>query len=107
MGDVSSPAAAATAAPAQDDDSKQDVDQGRVKRLNPIKAKQLEDRAAELEAESTELECEIAALETDLQGFVSAEETRRQMDLLAAKKSRLEVVLDEWERVSLQLEEAR
>jgi len=107
VGDVSSPAAAATAAPAQDDDSKQDVDQGRVKRLNPIKAKQLEDRAAELEAESTELECEIAALETDLQGFVSAEETRRQMDLLAAKKSRLEVVLDEWERVSLQLEEAR
>jgi ATP-binding cassette subfamily F protein 3 len=107
VGDVSSPAAAATAAPAHDDDSKQDVDQGRVKRLNPIKAKQLEDRAAELEAESTGLECEIAALETDLQGFVSAEETRRQMDLLAAKKSRLEVVLDEWERVSLQLEEAR
>jgi ATP-binding cassette subfamily F protein 3 len=105
---VASPAAAAAApAPAQDDDSKQDSDQGRVKRLNPIKAKQLEDRAAELEAESTELESEIAALETDLQGFVSAEETKRQMDLLAAKKSDLEEVLAEWERVSLQLEEAR
>jgi ATP-binding cassette, subfamily F, member 3 len=105
--DVASPASAASATPAQDDDSKQDSDQGRVKRLNPIKAKQLEDRAAELEAESTELESEIAALETDLQGFVSAEETRRQMDLLAAKKSDLEEVLDEWERISLQLEEAR
>ena len=105
--DVTSPAAAAAATPAQDDDSKQDVDLGRIKRLNPIKAKQLEDRAADLEAESTELESEIAALETDLQGFVSAEETRRQMDLLVEKKSRLEEVLDEWERVSLQLEEAR
>jgi ATP-binding cassette subfamily F protein 3 len=104
--DAVSPAAA-TVAPALDDDSKQDADQGRVKRLNPIKAKQLEDRAAELEAESTELESEIAALETDLQGFVSAEETKRQMDLLAAKKSDLEEVLAEWERVSLQLEEAR
>jgi ATP-binding cassette subfamily F protein 3 len=103
---VASPAAA-TATSAQDDDSKQDADQGRVKRLNPIKAKQLEDRAAELEAESTELEFEIASLETDLQGFVSAEETKRQMDLLAAKKSDLEEVLAEWERVSLQLEEAR
>jgi len=104
--DVASPAAVA-ATSAQDDDSKQDADQGRVKRLNPIKAKQLEDRAAELEAESTELEFEIASLETDLQGFVSAEETKRQMDLLAAKKSDLEEVLTEWERVSLQLEEAR
>jgi hypothetical protein len=53
------------------------------------------------------LESEIFTLETDLQGFVSVEETRRQMDLLAAKKSRHDDVLAEWERVSLQLEEAR
>jgi hypothetical protein len=45
-------------------------------------------------------------LETDLQGFVSVEETRRQMDLLASKKCRHDEVLAEWERVSLQLEEA-
>jgi ATP-binding cassette subfamily F protein 3 len=106
-GDAATPAVAANAAPAPDDDSKQESDSGRVKRLNPIKAKQLEDRAAVLEAESTQLESEIFALETDLQGFVSVEETRRQMDLLAAKKSRHDEVLAEWERVSLQLEEAR
>ena len=106
-GDIAAPAVAANAAPAPDDDSKQESDPGRVKRLNPIRAKQLEDRAAELEAESTQLESEIFTLETDLQGFVSVEETRRQMDLLAAKKSRHDDVLAEWERVSLQLEEAR
>jgi ATP-binding cassette, subfamily F, member 3 len=106
-GDAASPAAPAAAAASPEDDSKQDSDPGRVKRLNPIKAKQLEDRAAELEAESTQLESEISELETDLQGFVSVEETRRQMDMLAAKKSRHDEVLAEWERVSLQLEEAR
>ena len=89
------------------DFSKPEPDAGRAKRLNPIKAKQLEDRASELEAESTGLESEIAALETALQDFVSAEETRRQMDLLADKKARLEEVLADWEQVSLQLEEAR
>jgi ATP-binding cassette subfamily F protein 3 len=90
-----------------DDDSKQEPDSGRARRLNPIKVKQLEDRAAELEAESAELESEIAALETALQGFVSAEETKRQMDLLAEKKSRLDEVLGEWERIGLQLEESK
>jgi ATP-binding cassette subfamily F protein 3 len=106
-GDTATPAVAANTAPSSDDDSKQESDPGRAKRLNPIKAKQLEDRAAELEAESTQLESEISTLETDLQGFVSVEETRRQMDLLAAKKVRHDEVLAEWERVSLQLEEAR
>jgi ATP-binding cassette subfamily F protein 3 len=99
--------AAASAAPAQEDTSKQESDAGRTKRLNPIKVKQLEDRAAELEAESEQLESEIAELETALQGFVSAEETKRQMDELAEKKTRLDGVLADWEQVSLQLEEAR
>lgn len=98
--------ASAGSSTAPDDDSKQEPDSGRAKRLNPIKVKQLEDRAAELEAESAELESEIAALETALQGFVSAEETKRQMDLLAEKKSHLDEVLGEWERIGLQLEES-
>jgi ATP-binding cassette subfamily F protein 3 len=106
-GSAASSTAAASAAPAQDDASKQESDSGRVKRLNPIKVKQLEDRAAELEAESEQLESEIAELETALQGFVSAEETKRQMDELAGKKARLDEVLADWEQVSLQLEEAR
>ena len=106
-GSAASPASTANADLSADDSSKQESDSGRVKRLNPIKAKQLEDRASELEIESTELESEIAALETALQGFVSAEETKRQMDLLAEKKARLDEVLAEWEQIGLQLEEAR
>jgi ATP-binding cassette subfamily F protein 3 len=98
---------AANDAPAPDANPEEPPDSGRVKRLNPIKAKQLEDRAAELEAESTLLESEISELEKDLQGYVSAEETRRQMDLLASRKSHLDEVLSEWEQVSLQLEEPR
>ena len=101
-----SAAIAANAPAVQEDPSKQESELGRARRLNPIKAKQLEDRASELEDESTTLESEIATLETALQGFVSSEETRRQMDLLADKKVRLDEALAAWEQVSLQLEES-
>src|SRR6266699_2540693 len=46
-----------------------------AKRLNPIKRKQMEDRAQELEQEISGLESAIAACEHSLQNFVSAEET--------------------------------
>lgn len=101
-----SAAIAANAPAVQEDPSKQESELGRARRLNPIKAKQLEDRASELEEDSTNLESEIVGLETALQGFVSPEETRRQMDLLAAKKDRLDEVLAAWEQVSQQLEES-
>ena len=101
-----SAAIAANAPAVQEDPSQQESELGRARRLNPIKAKQLEDRASELEEESTNLESEIVGLETALQGFVSPEETRRQMDLLAAKKGRLDEVLAAWEQVSQQLEES-
>jgi len=98
---------ASNGASATPDSARPDADPGRSKRLNPIKVKQLEDRAAALESESSELEAEIGELETALQGFVSAEETRRQMDLLAEKRARLDEVLAEWEQIGLQLEESR
>ena len=94
-------------APSLDDVPRGEADEGRARRLNPIKLKQLEDRAAELENESAKLEAAIAQLETGLQSYTSAEETRRQMELLAESRARLAEVLAEWERVSAQLEEAR
>ncbi|MGD0577903.1 MAG: ABC-F family ATP-binding cassette domain-containing protein [Bryobacteraceae bacterium] len=100
-------AAAAVQAPSLDDVPRGEAEETRPRRLNPIKLKQLEDRAAELESESAKLEAAIAQLETDLQDFISAEETRRQMELLAESRARLDEVLVEWERVSAQLEEAR
>ncbi len=100
-----SPATAQT--PPLDDVPRGDVDAARPRRLNPIKQKHLEDRAAGLENESAQLEAAIAQLETELQGFISAEETRRRMELLAESRARLAGVLAEWELVSAQLEEAR
>ncbi|MGC4051049.1 MAG: hypothetical protein QM757_16925 [Paludibaculum sp.] len=77
------------------------------KRLNPLKVKQLEDKAAKLEAKSMELEAEIGQLEQALQDFVNAEETRRQMELLDQRRKQLNQVLAEWESVSLEIEEVR
>jgi ATP-binding cassette subfamily F protein 3 len=94
-------------APSLDDVPRGEADEGRARRLNPIKLKQLQDRAAELENESAKLEAAIAQLETGLQSYTSVEETRRQMELLAESRARLAEVLGEWERVSAQLEEAR
>ncbi len=78
-----------------------------AKRLNPLKTKQLEQRASALEMRAAELEEIIARLETELQSFVSAEETRRQMETLDAARTQLNTALEEWEQVSTELEETR
>jgi ATP-binding cassette subfamily F protein 3 len=78
-----------------------------AKRINPIKLKQLTERAAWLEARSAELEGEIASLEAALLNFVGAEQAMTQSQQLEAFRSELESVLAEWERTSLQIEEAR
>jgi ATP-binding cassette subfamily F protein 3 len=77
------------------------------KRLNPQKMKQLEERAAALEEEAGRMEAQVAELEVALQGFSSAEETRKLMETLAQKRARLERVLGEWEEVANQIEENR
>jgi len=77
---------------------------GKTRRVNPMRMKQLEDKAAALEARSQSLETEIAALEEQLQNFVSADETKRQMDLLDARRQELDAVLAEWEQVSTEIE---
>ncbi|WP_321473198.1 ribosomal protection-like ABC-F family protein [uncultured Paludibaculum sp.] len=101
-----SPVVAATPEPVAEDPAAQKVE-SKNKRLNPLKVKQLEDKAAKLEARSMDLESEIAQLEQALQDFVNAEETRRQMELLDQRRKQLDVVLAEWEQVSLEIEEVR
>jgi ATP-binding cassette subfamily F protein 3 len=83
------------------------ADSGKTRRLNPMKVKQLEDKAAKLEGRSVAIEARIAELEVALQGFVSAEETKRQMDELEQLRGELESVLGEWEQVSMEIEEAK
>ncbi len=83
----------------------QDQDEAKPQEVNPIKVKQMEDRLSALEAESERLEVEIAELEEALQSFVNASETARQMGLLEEKRARLAGALEEWEALSVEMEQ--
>jgi ATP-binding cassette subfamily F protein 3 len=78
-----------------------------VKRLNPIKLKQLEDRLRSAEQEIPRLESAITAAEERLGNFVSAEQSQKdaaELDDLREKRASL---LAEWEELALTLEEQR
>jgi len=75
-----------------------------AKRLNPIKRKQMEERAAELEGKISELEHEIAQREAGLLNFVSAEDTRRLTRELEQYRSDLQGRIAEWEQIGRELE---
>jgi ATP-binding cassette subfamily F protein 3 len=72
----------------------------KAKRLNPIKRKQMEDRLRELEEEIGRSEGAIAQCETELQAFVSAEETQRVARDLGQHRSDLQNLMSEWEELS-------
>jgi ATP-binding cassette subfamily F protein 3 len=74
------------------------------KRLNPIKRQQMADRLHEVEEEIARTEAAIALCETQLQSFVSAEETQRQSQELAEQKKLLQNLMKEWEEASAALE---
>ena len=74
------------------------------KRVNPIKKKQMEDRLREIEEEIAHAETGIALCENGLQSFVSAEETQRQTQELADRKTDLQSLMKEWEELSGTLE---
>jgi ATP-binding cassette subfamily F protein 3 len=76
-------------------------------RLNPIKLRQMKDRRRAIEDEVTRLEVEIADYELALSNFVSAEETKMNSELLAARKSDLEALLIEWEEVANAIEASK
>jgi ATP-binding cassette subfamily F protein 3 len=76
----------------------------KLKRLNPIKLKQMRERLVELEEEIARLEAAVTTAETALQNFVSVEETQRQTSLLERSKANLEQAMNEWEEMSQVLE---
>jgi ATP-binding cassette subfamily F protein 3 len=78
----------------------------KVKRLNPIKRKQMEDRIRELEGEISRAESVIARCETGLQDFVSAEQSQRQAQELDQRKTAHAALIKEWEEISRSLQEA-
>ncbi|MBY0503281.1 MAG: ABC-F family ATP-binding cassette domain-containing protein [Bryobacteraceae bacterium] len=65
-------------------------------RLNPQALKKLESRASTLEQKISEMETEIANLEGQLANFVSAEETQRISDTVAAKREQVTLLEAEW-----------
>jgi ATP-binding cassette, subfamily F, member 3 len=74
------------------------------KRLNPIKRKQMEDRVHELEEKISRTEAAIALLETNLQNFVSAEESHRQSQELDQHKATHAAQIKEWEDMAESLQ---
>jgi len=90
----------APASPTNGDAAAPEPAESKARRLNPIKRKQMEDRLHEVEEEITRMEAAIALCETQLQSFVSVEETQRQTQELAAHKSDLHSLMSEWEELS-------
>jgi hypothetical protein len=64
----------------------------------------MQDRLHGIEEEIARAEAAIAVCETDLQSFVSAEETQRQSQDLARRKAELQRIMEEWEELSGTLE---
>jgi len=72
--------------------------------MNPIKRKQMEDRAHELEQEISRLEAAIAQCETSLENFTSAETSARLTQELDENRKELEERIREWEHLGRALE---
>jgi len=76
-----------------------------VKRLNPIKLKQLEDRVAVIEQELAALDTRITAAEEHLGHFSSADDSQRTAAELESLRDRRTTLLAEWESHATALEE--
>jgi ATP-binding cassette subfamily F protein 3 len=87
------------------DSSFETAGKDRVRKLNPIKLKQMEERCAFLEEEVPRIEASIAHTEGALGNFVSVAETERQSALLEELRGQLAEATAEWEELMMQLEE--
>jgi ATP-binding cassette, subfamily F, member 3 len=76
-----------------------------VKRLNPIKQKQIEDRVAAIEDELPQLEDRIAQAEQQQAVFTTAEAAVQLAAELDALRDRHAALNAEWEELGMQLEE--
>ena len=80
------------------------VAKDRLRRLNPIKQKQMEDRCTFLEEEIPRIEASIAHTEEQLGVYVSAAETQRLTELAEELRAQLAALGAEWEELMVQLE---
>jgi hypothetical protein len=75
--------------------------------LNPLKLKQMEERAGEIEREMARREAEIAAVEQEMAHFVSVEETARLTKQIDEHRAKNEALMKEWEELSAAIETNR
>jgi ATP-binding cassette subfamily F protein 3 len=78
----------------------------KTKRVNPMKIQKLKDRCTAIEGEIESTEAEIARLEGELGNFKSTEETLRISQTAEARRTALNGLLTEWEKLSQELEAA-
>jgi ATP-binding cassette, subfamily F, member 3 len=76
-----------------------------VKRLNPIKLKQLEDRLAHVEQEIPRVESLIEAAEGKLGHYTSADESQKTASELEKLRDQRASLMAEWEELETSLEE--
>jgi ATP-binding cassette subfamily F protein 3 len=98
------PAPAAEPDAAAEEPAPSQAENGRGKRLNPIRLKQMKERCDSLEEEIARVEAEIAGYEAELASFSSADETIRLTDLLERRRADLEGLMSEWEELSNAIE---
>ena len=98
-------AAAAASQPVLDATSEAIENNGRTRRVNPIKRKQMQDRLIFVEREIPRVENAIAETEQALGNFVSADETQRQSAALEELRAQHVGLSSEWEELMQQLEE--
>jgi ATP-binding cassette subfamily F protein 3 len=83
----------------------QTTEKDKVRRLNPIRLRQMQDRLAFVEEEIPRVEASIADTEQSLGVYVSVEETERLTRLLDSLREEHGLLTAEWEELMLQLEE--
>jgi ATP-binding cassette subfamily F protein 3 len=75
-----------------------------AKRINPIKLKQMQNKAREFEERIAHLELSIRQAETKLSEFVSADEALRLSKQLEVNRNELETTMAHWEQVTQEIE---
>ncbi len=98
-------AAEAASQPVLDSTGEAIENNGRTRRVNPIKRKQMQDRLVFVEREIPRVENAIAETEQALGNFVSADETQRQSAALEELRAQHVSLSSEWEELMQQLEE--
>jgi ATP-binding cassette subfamily F protein 3 len=77
----------------------------KIRRVNPIKLRQMQERLAVVEAAIPRVETSLAETEQALSIYVSTEETQRLSNELNALRAQQTSLNNEWEELSMQLEE--